>query len=729
MVFQRSPLPWRLLLAAALIVAAGVLTAATRGAPVTAATLTGPAPFSAEVVPPFPSDTRATMVEGVTRYLDEAGSAVLLRSAPDAGLLPAADLMTEDFEGTWPSKGWKLWDSSTLDGGEFLWGKRDCHPHQGVYGAWAVGAGAQGSALGCSDYYPNNARSWAVYGPFDLTTATSPALAFHYYGRSEWSNGCQYDALFVGSSTNVSQYTGWLYCGNWTNGTGDNGYTAGVLDLSARKGASQVWVAFELFSDGSINDMGFTIDDVVLWTSGAPTPTRTATPTVIPEPGTVTAPRAGARPVIDGNLSEWQALDQTFLDRDTASTIAGQIPTPADLSAGLRGAWAPETLYFAASITDDVLVGNDSPQIWGDDVIELAIHIPQNNQTHQFTLCVDGRKTDNGNPISALTFVTRTVAGGWTLEVAIPATALGLSALAADQQYPFTFALWDDDLFTYPGQTHMFWRSNTANVYKPDWGTLKLSGTVYDFSPVSTRTPTPTPTETPTFTSTPTSTPTLTATPSPTATATPSSTPTPTATVTPTATPTPATGDIRGTVWLDANGDGHRDANELGLVGVQIRLLWNAQIIGTDTTSGDGTYRFAALPPGTYVVRERQPDWLSFSTTPDEVPVTVVNGQESIVDFGDWNGSTPSPTPTPTDTPTATPTSTATASRTPTATPPGDVTLTGRVYDAANGAQRPSPTPSLRSRCACRAASRPQPDRTDATSCSCPPLTCSAASK
>ena len=49
-------------------------------------------------------------------------------------------------------------------------------------------------------------------------------------------------------------------------------------------------------------------------------------------------------------------------------------------------------------------------------------------------------------PISSLTYVTRTVPGGWTLEVAVPATALGLTALAADQTYPFTFGLWDDDL-------------------------------------------------------------------------------------------------------------------------------------------------------------------------------------------------------------------------------------------------------------------------------------------
>ena len=140
---------------------------------------------------------------------------------------------------------------------------------------------------------------------------------------------------------------------------------------------------------------------------------------------TVTALRAGAGPVVDGKLAEWQALSQTLLNKNSASSIAGQIPTYADLSAGLRTAWAPDRLYFAASITDDVLVGNDSTQIWGDDVLELGIRV--GSTTHQFTLAVDGRKTDNGVPITSLTYVTRTVPGGWTLEVAIPAAAIGLT--------------------------------------------------------------------------------------------------------------------------------------------------------------------------------------------------------------------------------------------------------------------------------------------------------------
>ncbi len=91
---------------------------------------------------------------------------------------------------------------------------------------------------------------------------------------------------------------------------------------------------------------------------------------------TATALRASGRPVADGDLAEWTGLSQTLLNKDTASSITGVVPTFADLSAGLRAAWTPDRLYFAAAIADDVLVGNNSPQIWGDDVIELGIRVP-----------------------------------------------------------------------------------------------------------------------------------------------------------------------------------------------------------------------------------------------------------------------------------------------------------------------------------------------------------------
>ncbi len=265
----------------------------------------------------------------------------------------------------------------------------------------------------------------------------------------------------------------------------------------------------------------------------------------------VTALHAGAPPTVDGNLTEWQALTQTLLNKDTASSIDGSetSPSTADLSMNLRAAWDPEALYFAATISDDVLVGNNSSQIWGDDTLELGIRV--GSTTHQFTLAVDGRQADQGVLISSLTYFTRTVAGGWTLEVAIPPAALGLTTLAANQSYPFTFGLWDDDLFTNPGQTHMIWQGTSTNTYQPEWGALLLSSTVYDFPQPPTATPTPTatttatatatatPTNTHTPTSTPTETPTPTATPTATATATATATSTSTPTETPTETPTP----------------------------------------------------------------------------------------------------------------------------------------------------------------------------------------------
>ena len=221
-----------------------------------------------------------------------------------------------------------------------------------------------------------------------------------------------------------------------------------------------------------------------------------------PDRETFTAPQAGVRPTLDGDLREWQALAPTHLDHTTAATITGDVPTTADLSAGLRSAWAPDRLYFAAAITDDVLVGSDSPQIWGDDSIELSVRA--GNTTHQFTVAVDGRQADRGVPITSLTVSTRTVTGGWTLEVAVPAAALGLAQFTAGGQYPFTFGLWDDDLRTYPGQTHMIWQGSDTYTYASDWGALDLSSTVYDFppspataTPTATRTVTPTPTTTP----------------------------------------------------------------------------------------------------------------------------------------------------------------------------------------------------------------------------------------
>ncbi|HEX3149824.1 MAG TPA: SdrD B-like domain-containing protein [Gemmataceae bacterium] len=57
-------------------------------------------------------------------------------------------------------------------------------------------------------------------------------------------------------------------------------------------------------------------------------------------------------------------------------------------------------------------------------------------------------------------------------------------------------------------------------------------------------------------------------------------------------------------VWSDKNNNGKKDANEVGLPGVSVRLLdaTGAVEVVTTTTAADGSYLFTGLLPGIYVV-------------------------------------------------------------------------------------------------------------------------------
>lgn len=202
-----------------------------------------------------------------------------------SSISPLAEIMQEDFEGNWPAAGWEVQDYSSGDDGEYFWGKRNCRPHSGSFAGWSVGGGAHGSNLPCNGSYPNNTFSWAIYGPFDLSQATSSILTFHYWGRTDGGSGCPYDYFFVGGSVNGTDFSGTRYCGNWTNGTAGNGYYLDSLDFNNYLGQNQVWLAFVLRSDITIVDIGMTIDDITLdvfTPTPTPTPTSTNTPTSTP---------------------------------------------------------------------------------------------------------------------------------------------------------------------------------------------------------------------------------------------------------------------------------------------------------------------------------------------------------------------------------------------------------------------------------------------------------------
>jgi len=70
-------------------------------------------------------------------------------------------------------------------------------------------------------------------------------------------------------------------------------------------------------------------------------------------------------------------------------------------------------------------------------------------------------------------------------------------------------------------------------------------------------------------------------------------------------------GSLSGSVFIDADNDGVRDAGEQGLANVTIRLTgtddFGQSVARELTTTGDGTYRFDNLAPGQYKLRETQP--------------------------------------------------------------------------------------------------------------------------
>lgn len=97
--------------------------------------------------------------------------------------------------------------------------------------------------------------------------------------------------------------------------------------------------------------------------------------------------------------------------------------------------------------------------------------------------------------------------------------------------------------------------------------------------------------------------------------------------------------DISGVKFDDADGDGVKDAGEVGLPGWTIFLDANnnGSLDGTepsDTTGANGNYTFTNLGPGTYRVREAlQTGWVQ-TTSP--VDIQAQSGQDETVNVGNF---------------------------------------------------------------------------------------------
>ncbi len=190
-------------------------------------------------------------------------------------------LMTEDFEGTFPTGAWSLTDQN---GTGHEWGKETFRVHGGSYSMWECAAGV--SALPSGSDYPNSMKTWAFYGPFDLSDANAAELTFW---RSVETAG-EGDYLFWGSSGDGVNFSGFIAH------SGSGTWTETQYDISGLVGDATVYIAFIFQSDASGTGKGAFVDDIEL-TKNVPDPGSPVIDDITPDTG---ASGAGVSVTITG---------------------------------------------------------------------------------------------------------------------------------------------------------------------------------------------------------------------------------------------------------------------------------------------------------------------------------------------------------------------------------------------------------------------------------------------
>jgi hypothetical protein len=119
---------------------------------------------------------------------------LLLQESPPASWIT---IMTENFEGVFPSGSWQVLGDPT-------WASDDFKPHSGSISAWCARGGNFGLDPATNNY-PNNINAWMIYGPFDLSDATEAELIFNYWLEIE-ENSDYFKWLASTNGTNFSGY-------------------------------------------------------------------------------------------------------------------------------------------------------------------------------------------------------------------------------------------------------------------------------------------------------------------------------------------------------------------------------------------------------------------------------------------------------------------------------------------------------------------------------------------
>lgn len=171
-------------------------------------------------------------------------------------------LESQPFEAaTWPGS-WRVSDADGAINGEYTWIAAPCRVFEGAYSGMAVGGGADGIKTACDANYPNNARSWMIYGPFNLSDAVAAEVQIKAWVYTEPDN----DILCLAASTGGKVFNGWCFSGYSDGWVDERLDLANIYRMGSLLGRSDIYIALAFITNSSVTrpHQGAYVDNVVL---------------------------------------------------------------------------------------------------------------------------------------------------------------------------------------------------------------------------------------------------------------------------------------------------------------------------------------------------------------------------------------------------------------------------------------------------------------------------------